>query len=298
VVSGKVRYNSDWTTHHSPLTNMQWHFRDRSVTIGSPPLVMGIVNVTPDSFSDGGLFASTPAAVEHGLRLASEGADILDIGGESSRPGSHRVSLEEELARVLPVVRELVAKTDVPISVDTTKAEVARRALEAGAAIVNDITAGRGDAGMIDVVRDFGAGFVLMHMQGTPETMQDNPTYGNVLEEVRDFLEARVQACTDAGITADRLAIDPGIGFGKTLEHNLILMRDLGELAAMGRPVVLGVSRKGMLGQITGRPRSDRMAASLAAVCYCASRGAAHVLRVHDVAPTVDAAKVIGAIEG
>jgi dihydropteroate synthase len=276
---------------------MQWHFRDRSVTIGRP-LVMGIVNVTPDSFSDGGQFATTPSAVEHGLRLAGEGADILDIGGESSRPGSQRISLEEELARVIPVIRALVARTDVPISIDTTKAEVARRALEAGAAIVNDITAGLGEAGMVDVVREFGAGFILMHMQGTPETMQDNPTYDNVLEEVHDFLKARVQACTDAGISADRLAIDPGIGFGKTLEHNLILMRDLGELTAIGRPVVLGVSRKGLLGQITGRPRPERMAASLAAVCYCASRGAAHVLRVHDVAPTVDAAKVIGAMQG
>jgi len=277
---------------------MQWHFRDRSVTIGARPLTMGIVNVTPDSFSDGGQFSTTAAALEHGLRLAGEGADILDIGGESSRPGSQRVSLEEELARVIPVVQGLVAKTSVPISVDTIKAEVARRALEAGAAIVNDITAGLADPGMIDVVREFAAGFVLMHMQGTPETMQDNPAYDNVVDEVHDFLQARVQVCRDAGIAADRLAIDPGIGFGKTLEHNLVLMRDLGALAALGRPVVLGVSRKGLLGQITGRSRSERMAASLAAVCYCASRGAAQVLRVHDVAPTVDAAKVIGAIEG
>src|SRR5262245_23906653 len=277
---------------------MHWHFRDRAVTIGSRPLVMGTVNVTPDSFSDGGQFATTAAAVEHGLRQLSEGADILDIGGESSRPGSQRVSLVEELSRVVPVVRGLVAKTDVPISVDTTKAEVARRALEAGAAIVNDITAGLGDAGMIDVVRDLGAGFVLMHMQGTPETMQDNPWYENVVEEVREFLETRVQACIDAGIAAQRLAIDPGIGFGKTLEHNLILMRDLELLATIGRPIVLGVSRKGLLGQITGRPRGERLASSLAAVCYCASRGAAHVLRVHDVAATVDAAKVIGAIGG
>jgi len=277
---------------------MQWHFRDRSVTIGARPLTMGIVNVTPDSFSDGGQFSTTDAALEHGLRLAGEGADILDIGGESSRPGSQRVSLEEELARVIPVVQGLVAKTSVPISVDTIKAEVARRALEAGAAIVNDITAGLADPGMIDVVREFAAGFVLMHMQGTPETMQDNPAYDDVVDEVHDFLQARVQVCRDAGIAADRLAIDPGIGFGKTLEHNLVLMRDLGALAALGRPVVLGVSRKGLLGQITGRSRSERMAASLAAVCYCASRGAAQVLRVHDVAPTVDAAKVIGAIGG
>jgi len=184
----------------------------------------------------------------------------------------------------------------VPVSVDTTKAEVARQVLEAGASIVNDITAGLGDVGMIRVVREFDAGIILMHMQGTPETMQDNPTYENVLEEVRAFLEARIQACTDAGIDLKRIAIDPGIGFGKTLEHNLDLLHGLGELSAIGRPVVLGVSRKGLLGQITGRPRGERLASSLAAVCYCASLGAAHILRVHDVAPTVDAAKVIGAI--
>jgi dihydropteroate synthase len=277
---------------------MVWHFRDRHVTIGPRPLVMGIVNVTPDSFSDGGQFASTPAAIEHGLRLAGEGADFLDIGGESSRPGSQRVSLDEELARVIPVVRGLVAKTDVPISVDTTKAEVARRALEAGASIVNDITAGLGDAGMIDVVRELDAGVILMHMQGTPETMQDNPTYGNVVDEVRAFLASRIKACADAGIGPKRVAIDPGIGFGKTFEHNLTLLHDLGELAAIGRPVVLGVSRKGLLGQITGRPRGERLASSLAAVCYCTSLGSAHILRVHDVAPTVDAVKIIGAIAG
>jgi dihydropteroate synthase len=277
---------------------MEWHFRDRRVTIGSRPLVMGIVNVTPDSFSDGGQFASTPAAIEHGLRLAGEGADFLDIGGESSRPGSQRISPEEELARVIPVVRGLVAKTDVPISVDTTKADVASSALEAGASIINDITAGLGDAGMINVVREFEAGVILMHMQGTPETMQDNPTYDNVLEEVRAFLEARIQACTDVGIDPKRIVIDPGIGFGKTLEHNLTLLRDLGELAAIELPVVLGVSRKGLLGQITGRPRGERLASSLSAVCYCATLGAAHILRVHDVAPTVDAVKVIGAILG
>jgi len=266
--------------------------------LGDRTLVMGIVNVTPDSFSDGGQFASTPAAIEHGLRLAGEGADFLDIGGESTRPGSQRVSLDEELARVIPVVRGLVAKTDVPISVDTTKAAVARRALEAGASIVNDITAGLGDVGMIEVVHEFDAGVILMHMQGTPETMHVNPSYDNVLEEVGAFLEARIQACTDVGIHPKRIAIDPGIGFGKTFEHNLVLLRDLGELAAIGPPVVLGVSRKGLLGQITGRPRGERLASSLAVVCYCATYGTAHILRVHDVAPTVDAAKVIGAIGG
>jgi len=277
---------------------MQWSFRDRSVTIGARPLVMGIVNVTPDSFSDGGQFLDTAAAVEHALRLATEGADFLDIGGESTRPGSKPVPLDEELSRVVPVIRRLNARTEVPISVDTTKAEVARRALDAGAAIVNDVTAGRADPAMVEVVREFRAGLVLMHMQGTPETMQQNPTYENVVSEVYAFLEGRVQACVEAGLRADQLAIDPGIGFGKTFEHNMTLLRNLGELASIGRPVVLGVSRKGMLGQITGRPRGERLPASLAAACYCASQGSAQILRVHDVAPTVDAAKVIGAIQG
>jgi len=277
---------------------MIWHFRDRRVTIGRKPLVMGIVNVTPDSFSDGGQFATVDAAIEHALRLASEGADFLDIGGESSRPGSQRVLLDEELARVIPVIQGVTGRTDVPVSVDTTKAEVARQALDAGSSIINDITAGLGDAAMVDVVRDFRAGVILMHMQGTPETMQQNPHYGDVTTEVRDFLSDRVRIFVAAGVQAERIAVDPGIGFGKTPDHNLTLLRELGELNRLGRPVVLGVSRKGLLGQITGRPRGERMAASLAVGCYCSARGTAHVLRVHDVPPTVDAAKMIGAIGG
>ena len=184
----------------------------------------------------------------------------------------------------------------MPISVDTTKAEVARQALEAGAAIINDITAGRGDLDMLEVVRANSAGFILMHMQGTPETMQLNPTYQDVVREVREFLEERIRACVSAGIPLERIAIDPGFGFGKTFEHNMTLLRHLDAIAAIGRPVVLGVSRKGFIGQITGRPRHERVIGSVAMACYCAARGAAHVLRVHDVAATVDAAKVIGAI--
>jgi dihydropteroate synthase len=257
---------------------------------------MGIVNVTPDSFSDGGRFATADLAIEHGLRLAAEGADILDIGGESSRPGSQPISLDDELSRVLPVVRGLVGLVRVPISVDTTKAEVARQAIEAGAAVINDITGGTGDPQMIAVVRDSGAGIVLMHMQGTPATMQENPTYADVVAEVRGFLAERLRIWEVAGVPAERIAVDPGIGFGKTFAHNLTLLRHLDAIAALGRPVVLGVSRKGFLGQITGRPRTERAVASVAAACYCAARGTAHVLRVHDVAPTVDAAKVIGAV--
>ena len=275
---------------------MIWSFAGRRVSIGPRPLVMGIVNVTPDSFSDGGRFAAADHAIEHGLRLAAEGADVLDVGGESSRPGSQPVSLDEELNRVLPVVHGLTARVSVPISVDTTKPEVARQALAAGAVVVNDITAGTGDAGMIAAVRDAGAGVVLMHMQGTPATMQQHPTYENVVSEVRDYLAERLRTWEAAGVSAERIAVDPGIGFGKTFAHNLALLRHLDAIAGLGRPVLLGVSRKGFLGQITGRPVAERVVASVAAACYCAARGTAHVLRVHDVAATVDAANVIGAI--
>jgi dihydropteroate synthase len=275
---------------------MNWSFRGGHFVLGPRPLVMGIVNVTPDSFSDGGRFNSADAAIEHGLRLAAEGADLLDVGGESSRPGSAPVPLEEELARVVPVVRGLAGRVGVPISVDTTKAEVARQALAAGAAIVNDITAGLGDPDMAAVAGEAGAGVVLMHMQGTPATMQLNPTYADVVGEVRDFLAARVRAWVAGGVPAERIAIDPGIGFGKTSEHNRLLLKHLDVLAALGRPVLLGVSRKGFLGRLTGRPVTDRLPASLAAACYCVTRGTAHILRVHDVAATADAARVLGAL--
>jgi dihydropteroate synthase len=275
---------------------MLWSFRNHRLTIGPRPLVMGIVNVTPDSFSDGGQFQSTDAAIEHGLRLVKDGADLLDIGGESSRPGAKPITLDEELVRVLPVIRGLVTQTAVPISVDTTKAEVAQKALEVGVAIINDITAGQGDPKMIEVVRANDAGFILMHMLGTPETMQENPTYQDVVIAVREFLEERIRACATAGIPVERIAVDPGFGFGKTLEHNMSLLKHLDAIAVIGRPVVLGVSRKGFIGQITGRPRNQRAVGSVAMACYCAARGTAHVLRVHDVAETVDAAKIIGTI--
>src|SRR3954471_12646865 len=226
---------------------MHWSFAGHTLSLGPRPLVMGIVNVTPDSFSDGGQFSSTDAAVEHGLRLAADGADLLDVGGESSRPGSQPVSLEDELARVVPVVRGLSGRLSIPISVDTTKAEVARQALAAGAAIVNDITAGLGDPDMAAVAREAGAGVVLMHMRGTPATMQRSPTYADVVGEVRDFLAERVRAWVAAGVPAERIAIDPGIGFGKTSEHNRLLLKHLDAQSALGRPVLLGVSRKGFL---------------------------------------------------
>jgi dihydropteroate synthase len=265
-----------------------WQVRDRTFTPGAPPLVMGIINLTPDSFSDGGQFRDADAAVAHGLRLVEEGADLLDIGGESTRPGSQPVGLDEELSRVLPVVRRLAALTRAPLSVDTSKAEVARQALEAGAHIINDITALGGDAAMPEVVRSHRAGVILMHMQGTPATMQVQPRYNDVVAEVANFLEARLQACIDLGIAASQVVLDPGIGFGKTTEHNLRLLAHPEEVQRLGRPVCLGVSRKGFLGTVLGRPLHQRLAGSLAAACYAVVRGAAQIVRVHDVAETRD----------
>jgi dihydropteroate synthase len=274
-----------------------WHLRDRVLHPGDPPLVLGIVNVTPDSFSDGGRFASADAAVAHGLALVRGGADLLDIGGESSRPGAEPVPLEEELRRVVPVVRALAAQVSVPLSVDTCKAEVARQALAAGAHVVNDITALGGDPAMADVVRDAGAGVILMHMQGTPQTMQANPTYDEVVADVGRFLEARLRAAEAAGIGGERVVLDPGIGFGKTAAHNLELLARLEEFGRLGRPVCLGVSRKGFLGKLLGRPAGQREAGSLAAACYALARGAAQVFRVHDAAGARDAVRLFQTLD-
>ncbi len=275
----------------------EWRVRDRVLYPGRTPLVMGIVNVTPDSFSDGGRFAATEAAVAHGLELARQGADLLDIGGESTRPGAAPVPLDEELRRVVPVIRELAAAVSIPLSVDTYKAETAGQALAAGAHIVNDVTALLGDANMAAVVRDSCAGVILMHMRGTPKTMQANPVYGDVTAEVAQFLEARLQAAADVGIAPARAALDPGVGFGKTAEHNLELLARLGELQRLGRPVCLGVSRKGFLGGLVGRPAPERLTASLAAVCHALVCGAAQIVRVHDTAETRDAVRVLQALK-
>jgi dihydropteroate synthase len=273
-----------------------WQAREHTLSPGSRPVVMGIVNVTPDSFSDGGQFLDPERAIAHGLELVRQGADILDVGGESSRPGAQPISVEEELARVLPVVRGLAERTAVPLSVDTWKAEVGRQALEAGAHIINDITALRGDPALAAVMRQYGAGVVLMHMQGTPATMQVNPTYGDVVAEVRDFLEARLQAAADLGIARTRVVLDPGIGFGKTSEHNRRLLAGLHHLEKLRRPVCLGVSRKGFLGRMLNRPLEERLAGSLAVVCHALAHGGAHIFRVHDVAPTRDAITVFAAL--
>jgi dihydropteroate synthase len=272
--------------------------RERKLVIGYRPLIMGIVNVTPDSFSDGGRYASTEAAVAHGLALVEEGANLLDIGGESTRPGAAPVPLKEELRRVVPVIEALVHQSTVPLSVDTMKAEVARQCLERGAHIVNDITALTGDPEMLDVARTFQAGVILMHMQGAPATMQLNPQYQDVVREVCGFLKERMRAVVAGGIGAERIAVDPGIGFGKTRQHNLEILAHLDQFQRLGRPVCLGVSRKGFMGGLLNRPVGEREAGSLAAVCSAVQRQAAQIVRVHDVAGTRDALTVLEVLQG
>lgn len=276
-----------------PLT---WHVRDRVIECRRP-LVMGIVNVTPDSFSDGGQFFDPATAIDHGLKLVADGADILDVGGESTRPGSAPVPADEELRRVLPVVAAIAKQSSVLISVDTTKAEVARRCLEAGAAIVNDITGFRADPQLPAVAAQHRAGAIVMHMQGTPATMQQAPHYTDVVAEVAAFFQDRLQALGQSGIPPEAVCLDPGIGFGKALEHNLELLANLGAFRRFGRPVCLGVSRKGFVGSVCGRELHDRMPGSLAVACFAAARGEAQMLRVHDVAPTHDAARLLDAID-
>jgi dihydropteroate synthase len=258
------------------------------------PLIMGIVNVTPDSFYDGGRYADPGAAVQHARRLIEEGADLLDIGGESSRPGAAAVDAKEELRRVLPVLESLLG-VGVPVAVDTTKPEVMRAVLDRGVAMINDISA-LAVPGALANVAGTDAAVCLMHMRGSPRTMQANPVYVDVVAEVRDFLSARAQACVDAGVARDRIVVDPGFGFGKTVEHNLALLGHLDAIAALGYPVLAGWSRKSSLGRITGKPGEERLAASVAAALLAVQRGA-RIVRVHDVAATRDALAVLAALE-
>jgi dihydropteroate synthase len=266
------------------------------LTLGERTLVMGIVNVTPDSFADGGMYLTTDDAVRHGARLVDEGADVLDVGGESTRPGAEPVDIDEELHRVIPVIEGLTeVQQTTPISIDTRKPEVARAALEAGARIVNDVTAGR-DRAMLEAVADTGAGIVLMHMLGEPQTMQDDPRYDDVVAEVHEFLRERIEAAVFAGIAEERVCVDPGIGFGKNVEHNLALLRSVSALRLLGAAVMVGASRKRFIGVLTGaEDPADRLEGSLAAAVLAASLGA-DVVRVHDVAPTVRALRVADAI--
>jgi dihydropteroate synthase len=256
----------------------------------SQPRVMGILNVTPDSFSDGGRFFSLPAALARAREMVQEGAAIIDVGGESTRPGAQSVSLQEELDRVIPVIEALSAELPVPISVDTSKPEVMRGAIAAGAGMINDVHALR-SPGALETARDTGAAVCLMHMRGEPRTMQDNPHYEDVVEEVKTFLAQRVDACSAKGIARERLVIDPGFGFGKRLQDNLCLLRELGNLTELGPPVLVGISKKSFIGTLLNRPIDERLYGSLAGATIAAWKGAS-ILRVHEVGPTVEALAV------
>jgi dihydropteroate synthase len=262
----------------------------------SPAKLMGVVNVTPDSFSDGGLFLDPGTAIDHGRALAADGADLLDVGGESTRPGAEAVSAEEELRRVVPVVAGL-AGTAVPVSIDTYKRSVAEAALDAGARVVNDVTALRADPELAGLCADRDCEVFLMHMLGTPQTMQDNPAYADVVDEVKAFLAGRIEAAVSEGIDEARITVDPGIGFGKTVEHNLELLRRLGELRDLGRPICVGTSRKSFIGKITGRPVDQRLGGTIASCVLAYANGAA-VLRVHDVREVREALTAAEAILG
>ena len=275
---------------------MRWIARDITFNFPRPMLVMGIVNTTPDSFADGGRFLDTDSAVDHALCLAGEGAEILDIGGESTRPGSEPVPAEEELRRVIPVIERLAKRGESVISVDTQKPEVAKAALDAGASIVNDIAANRESPEMWKVVAGAKAGYVCMHMQGTPQTMQAKPRYDDVLREVGDFFSRRLAKLDEHGVSGEQVALDPGIGFGKNLEHNIKLLGGLNRFSVAERPILVGVSRKSFIGKLLGTTTGDRLPASLACAAWAAIEGA-HIVRVHDVADTVQAVRMAEALK-
>jgi dihydropteroate synthase len=273
---------------------MLLHARQFEFSFPHPALVMGVVNVTPDSFSDGGKFFKPEAAVAHALQLVEQGADILDIGGESTRPQAQPVSEAEELRRVIPVVEQLVGRVKIPISIDTMKPAVARAALQAGASIVNDVAANRNDDAMWRVVAESGAGYVCMHMQGTPQTMQKNPTYTNVVHEVEEFFAERIARLNACGVLPDQIVLDVGIGFGKSLEHNLQLLAALGSFTKFERPLLLGVSRKSFIEKLLGTGTA-RLPASLACASLAVASGV-QIIRAHDVAETVHAIRMTEAI--
>jgi len=273
-----------------------WKIGDRVFDLSRQGMIMGILNVTPDSFFDGGKFFAAEKAVEHGLRMAAEGAQIIDVGGESTRPGAKSVAAEEELRRVIPVIERLRAKIDIAISIDTSKARVARAAVQAGALIVNDVTGGRGDKGMMPLVAETNSALIIMHMQGTPQTMQIGPQYADVVLEVADFFRQQYARAIESGIDPMAIAFDPGIGFGKTLEHNLELLAQLDRLRVNDRPLVVGVSRKSFLAKLVDSPEiNDRRAPAVALTSLLRARGA-DVLRVHDVKENANALQVTEAI--
>jgi len=265
-----------------------WQCRDCTVVLGRRTLVMGILNITPDSFSDGGHYSDPAAAVDRALEMVAQGADIIDIGGESTRPGAAPVQAEEEIRRTVPVIKKLREQSDVLLSIDTMKADTATRALEAGADIINDVSALEADPGMVDVAAEMQAGVVLMHMKGSPQTMQNHPDYESVVREVSVYLSERINFALEHGVARNRIAIDPGIGFGKTVEHNLELLRALPRLEECDAPLLAGVSRKSFIGKILNRENPmERRAGSLGAAAWAVMRGA-HIIRTHDVIDTCD----------
>ena len=273
-----------------------WKIGGKIVDLSKRGMIMGVLNVTPDSFSDGGQFFDCDAAVNRGIQMAAEGADIIDIGGESTRPGANRISTKEESRRVIPVIERLRAMIDIPISIDTSKAEVANAALDAGASIINDVTAGRGDEEMLPLAAKQNVAMILMHMQGEPRTMQKNPCYGDVVGEVADFFRQQYSRAIECGVDPMTLAFDPGIGFGKTLEHNLELLNHLDELRVHDRPLMIGVSRKSFLGKVVGSSEmTDRIAPTAAMTTLLRTWGA-DVLRVHDVKENVAALRIAEAM--
>ena len=269
--------------------------RGKTVELGRRALIMGILNVTPDSFSEGGRFFDYDRAVGHAFELISQGADFLDIGGESTRPGSEPVRAEVEIERVAPLIRAVREKSDIPISIDTNKASVALHALSAGADIINDVSSLRFDSDMAGVAAESKAPLILMHMLGTPRTMQDNPVYGSLISEIIAFLEERIQFAVDNGVAREQVMVDPGIGFGKTVEHNLCIIRNLGSFSCLDRPIVLGASRKRFIGSVLGRDESQRELGTAVANSFGIA-GGAHILRVHDVAFNREAARMAEAI--
>ena len=269
--------------------------RGKQLTFSRRTLIMGILNVTPDSFSDGGYYLNVPDAINHAKKMVAEGADVIDIGGESSRPGASPASTEEELARVLPVVEGLVGDVSVPVSIDTCKSEVARRALEAGAHLINDITALRGDAEMANVVVEMNAGVILMHMRGTPRTMQRSPVYDDVVLEVSSWFQRRIKETETTGIPPGQIIIDPGIGFGKTVDHNLEILRRLGEFRHLNKPILIGTSRKSFIGKILNLPANDRIEGTAATVTWAIAHGA-DMIRVHDVKTMHQVARMTDAL--
>ncbi len=287
---------SDASQTQRPSTR-QWKLRTRSLSFGRLPMIMGIVNVTPDSFSDGGQFAGPGAAVDHALQLAEQGAAILDIGGESTRPYSSPVDTQEELRRVIPVIEGIARQSETPISIDTSKSRVAQAAIDAGAEIINDVTGLQGDPEMLNVAQKTGAGVCAMHMRGTPQTMQDNPHYHDVVREIHDYLAQRKSHLLESGIELEKICLDPGIGFGKTHQHNLDLLANCEQFLNLGCPILIGHSRKGFIGKIIGDKTANRDSGTLAITLLLAQKGI-QIIRVHEVAETIKALHVFDAAGG